>query len=93
MAVASGLVEDVVILYPVTATLSVAVNVVIGTTSELEVAGMVNSVTVGGVASPAGLHAGSLASSKRLPSLSKPAVGATLLSDPLALQESVGLLG
>ena len=92
LAVARGAVAVLVSLYPVTPTLSVAVNLLIGTTSEFHVAGILNAVTVGGVLSPSA-HAGSSASVRRLPSLSKPKVGATALSDPLALQGFVGLWG
>ena len=57
-AVANGLVADSVTMKPVTATLSVAVNVVIETVNEAEVAGMENALTVGSVVSePAGMLA------------------------------------
>jgi hypothetical protein len=46
-----GAVADSVIMYPVTPTSSVAVKAVMGTVNELKVPGMLNAVTVGGVAS------------------------------------------
>ncbi len=54
VAKAVGLVADSVTLWPVTATLSVAVKAEIGTVNELEVAGMLNVLTVGGVVSDVG---------------------------------------
>ena len=51
MAVAAGAVADSVMMYPVTPTLSVAVKVVIETVNEEDVAGIVNAVTLGAVAS------------------------------------------
>jgi hypothetical protein len=50
-AEAAGAVAFSVIIYPVTATLSVAVKRAIGTLSEVAVAGIVNPVTVGAVVS------------------------------------------
>jgi len=61
LEVARGAVAVLVSLYPVTPTLSVAVNILIGTTSEFHVAGILNAVTLGRVVSAA--HAGSAASS------------------------------
>jgi len=57
-AIANGVVEVSVTRYPVTPTLSVAENDVIGTVSEVEVDGIVKAVTVGGEVSPAGLLPG-----------------------------------
>jgi hypothetical protein len=51
---AAGAVEDSVAMKPVTPTLSVAVNDVIGTVNDVEVAGIVNELTVGGCVSGAG---------------------------------------
>ncbi|OGP77302.1 MAG: hypothetical protein A2V86_00195 [Deltaproteobacteria bacterium RBG_16_49_23] len=51
---AAGVFGDSVIKRPVTATLSVAVKVVIGTVKELEVAGMMKLMTVGASASGSG---------------------------------------
>jgi hypothetical protein len=51
LAVADGVVADSLMKYPVTATLSVAVKVAMGTVSVVAVAGMVKAVMVGGVAS------------------------------------------
>ena len=56
LEVARGAVAVLVSLYPVTPTLSVAVNILIGTTSEFHVAGILNAVTLGRVVSAA--HAG-----------------------------------
>ncbi len=53
-AVAAGLVAESVTRYPVTPTLSVAVNEVTATVRLVEVAGIVNAVTVGGVVSEGG---------------------------------------
>jgi hypothetical protein len=50
-AVADGAVGDSFAVYPVTATLSVAVKVVIETERDVAVAGMLNAVTVGAVVS------------------------------------------
>ncbi len=52
-AKALGAVADSVTMYPVTPTLSLAAKVVIETVRELEVAGMENPVTVGGMVSEA----------------------------------------
>jgi len=51
LADGSGGVALVVIIYPVTPTLSVAVNPDTGTVSDVEVVGMLKAVTAGGVVS------------------------------------------